>query len=354
MTPDTNKERENFEAWAVNEGFQIRRLHNPEAGRDYGIDSAQDAWEGWQARAAKAPAAPTGWYALAADGMATLCVDRDDAEKTAADSEKERPNCGPFRAVQLYTAPPAPTEQWVTENTTASGAADFPEFPAHPEPQIMRWSALEIVAIRKYGADMFRAGRLAACAPVAPTDENRALDLLATMFDAYENGVQCYEDPEEQTGYLGHALQLDDDTFHACADLLNRRRPVKSAHAAPTAPAPQPAGWTNADADAARLALELECLLLDTKDTAIVSKWWQSANEALELHRARLQEVRPSPAAPPAQEALLNPDMPTQELRLHMGELTTDEVLVARAAIRWANTYGITAAQKETQCAPTP
>lgn len=40
---------------------------------------------------------------------------------------------------------------------------------------------------------------------------------------------------------------------------------------------------------------------------------------------------------PPAQEAQLNPDMPTQELRLHMGELTTDEVLVARAAIRWAN-----------------
>ena len=55
------------------------------------------------------------------------------------------------------------------------------------------------------------------------------------------------------------------------------------------------AGWTNADADAARLALELECLLMDTKDTAVVSKWWQSANEALELHRARLQEAQPSP-----------------------------------------------------------
>jgi len=53
----------------------------------------------------------------------------------------------------------------ITPNTTASGAADFPEFPAHPEPQIMRWSALEIVAIRKYGADMFRAGRLEASAP---------------------------------------------------------------------------------------------------------------------------------------------------------------------------------------------
>lgn len=33
----------------------------------------------------------------------------------------------------------------------------------------------------------------------------------------------------------------------------------------------------------------------------------------------------------------LDPDMPTQALRLHMGELTDDEVLVARAAIRWAN-----------------
>ena len=58
--------------------------------------------------------------------------------------------------------------------------------------------------------------------------------------------------------------------------------------------------------------------------------------------------IQKSLAEPPAQEVLLNPDMPTQELRLHMGELTTDEVLVARAAIRWANTYGITAAQKET------
>lgn len=34
---------------------------------------------------------------------------------------------------------------------------------------------------------------------------------------------------------------------------------------------------------------------------------------------------------------LLDPDMPTQELRLHMGELTAQEVRTARAAIRWAN-----------------
>lgn len=55
-------------------------------------------------------------------------------------------------------------------------------------------------------------------------------------------------------------------------------------------------GWTDADADAARLALELECLLLDTKDTASVSRWWASANEALDLHRARLAD--PQQATP--------------------------------------------------------
>lgn len=72
----------------------------------------------------------------------------------------------------------------------------------------------------------------------------------------------------------------------------------------PAHPATQQAGWTNADADAARLALELECLLMDTKDTAAVSKWWQSANEALELHRARLQEVQPSPTTQAADSVL--------------------------------------------------
>jgi hypothetical protein len=38
------------------------------------------------------------------------------------------------------------------------------------------------------------------------------------------------------------------------------------------------------------LALELECLLLETKDTAAVSKWWDSAHEALEQWRAFCRE----------------------------------------------------------------
>lgn len=35
---------------------------------------------------------------------------------------------------------------------------------------------------------------------------------------------------------------------------------------------------------------------------------------------------------------LIDPDMPAQELRLHMGEMTAQEMRTARAAIRWANT----------------
>ena len=42
-------------------------------------------------------------------------------------------------------------------------------------------------------------------------------------------------------------------------------------------------------AQAHRLALELECLMLDTKDNAIVSKWWDSGMEAL----SEYQELKP-------------------------------------------------------------
>lgn len=53
----------------------------------------------------------------------------------------------------------------------------------------------------------------------------------------------------------------------------------------------QPVAWSDADADAARLAMELEALLLSCNDTAAVSKWWDSAHDALELHRQRLKAL---------------------------------------------------------------
>ncbi len=50
-------------------------------------------------------------------------------------------------------------------------------------------------------------------------------------------------------------------------------------------------GWTDADADAARLAMELEALLLSCTDTAAVASWWDSAHDALDLHRQRLARL---------------------------------------------------------------
>jgi hypothetical protein len=94
-------------------------------------------------------------------------------------------------------------------------------------------------------------------------------------------------------------------------------RPLYAAPAVPAQAKPaEPVGWTDADADAARLALELECLLTD-RDLPMpaVSRWWESAHEALALHRQRLDAemarpyiartspvhaAKPSPAAPAA------------------------------------------------------
>ena len=59
----------------------------------------------------------------------------------------------------------------------------------------------------------------------APVADERALDLLDTLFTAYENGTPCYEEPDSQGGYLGMAFRVDDNTFRACADLLNKHRP---------------------------------------------------------------------------------------------------------------------------------
>lgn len=45
------------------------------------------------------------WYMVNRDGMATLCVDREDAEKEAADANLNWPKrLGPHRAVQLVEA----------------------------------------------------------------------------------------------------------------------------------------------------------------------------------------------------------------------------------------------------------
>ncbi len=49
-------------------------------------------------------AANGNWYMVNKDGMATLCTDRADAEKEAADAQSVWPHMGPHRAVQLVEA----------------------------------------------------------------------------------------------------------------------------------------------------------------------------------------------------------------------------------------------------------
>jgi hypothetical protein len=67
-----------------------------------------------------------------------------------------------------------------------------------------------------------RMGRMGAVLCVK-TDE--LLDLLEYVFDKYENGPQCYEDPEDCSGFLGHAIRIGDVEFQRIADILNAHRP---------------------------------------------------------------------------------------------------------------------------------
>lgn len=60
------------------------------------------------------------------------------------------------------------------------------------------------------------------------SDADFAFNMLALMFDAYENGVTCYEDPEGEVGFIGYAYRLADDDFQNIATFLNRVRPVQS------------------------------------------------------------------------------------------------------------------------------
>ena len=55
----------------------------------------------------------------------------------------------------------------------------------------------------------------------------------------------------------------------------------------------------------ARLALELECLLMDTRNDAAQSRWWDSAHEALEQWRQAVWAMEAADAAQrPADEVV--------------------------------------------------
>jgi len=157
-------------------------------------------------------------------------------------------------------------------------------------------------------------GRMRAAQPVtaqqpapsaapAVSDEDEALDLLATLFDAWESGTPCYEEPESSDGFLGHAFRLDDEVFHRCADLLNRRRGKQPAPApkADSQPATQqeaqePVAWREL---CRRLYVEL--FYCDQQLTSGKRPKWQqgkTVRDVLADAKAALDAAhQPSPAA---------------------------------------------------------
>lgn len=56
-------------------------------------------------------------------------------------------------------------------------------------------------------------------------DADQAIKLLSLMFDKYDEGVQCYEEPEDCAGFMGNAVELNGDEFSEIVELLDRLAP---------------------------------------------------------------------------------------------------------------------------------
>lgn len=74
-------------------------------------------------------------------------------------------------------------------------------------------------------------------------------------------------------------------TLQELMDMKGTPEPVRSALQAMSDDIARLNAKPDAFPHAHRLALELECLLLSCNDTAAVSKWWDSSNDALEQWR---------------------------------------------------------------------
>lgn len=95
------------------------------------------------------------WYMVNRDGMATLCTDREDAEKEAADAQRFWPHMGPHRAVQLIEAADVETlrsgydaARLEIESLRARSVEPAGEYPALPGKQIPSYSDDALLMVR--------------------------------------------------------------------------------------------------------------------------------------------------------------------------------------------------------------
>ena len=84
---------------------------------------------------------------------------------------------------------------------------------------------------------------------------------------------------------------------------------------------------------AGKLALELECLLIDTKDLSVVSKWWDSAHDALEQWRS-IKDTASQPDEAPTY-------IPYTDAELEEAILLLDkaETIDAKCSFIWETIY---------------
>jgi hypothetical protein len=122
----------------------------------------------------------------------------------------------------------------------------------HPDANLSRtgvyaskWNTQQAEDVRALRDDRDRLQAELAQVKAQTVDRNavldRSLEIASTLFNKWENGVGCYESPDDCSGFLGNAFRLSDDEFREFADFLNQYAPIDSSARALKVSTPSPA-----------------------------------------------------------------------------------------------------------------
>lgn len=168
------------------------------------------------------------WYMVNKMGMATLCTDKDGAEKEAADAQRFWPHMGPHRAVQLVEA--ADVEALRARSVEPAG-----EYPALPVPVFESWAQGGLLREAGFTADQMR----------AYVDADRAMRAAQPA-------------PENIRSILARCRDFIDTAkapaYPAGADLADEIDALLAAQPAPQQKVQEPVAWMTQEGD--RVATE--------------------------------------------------------------------------------------------------